>query len=399
MTVRHRRFLFLFALANAGGFVAYVPFLTLVFPMKIEALAGASRIEWLGAATLVGALSASLGNLAFGWASDCFGSRRAWAATGFILTPACYVLLHLATSWSEILVAMVAYQLALNMMIAPLAAWAADVVPDRDKGLLGGLLAGGPAAGAMAGVLVTLPAVSNEAMQLTIICLMIAALAGPLIVLGAPERREPARQADPLRLRAYFDFGLLWASRLLVQIAGAALFTFLLYFFQSHPVPASQFQIAVLSAATLLVAFPATLILGRISDRIGPRKPFLLGAVAMAALGLLIMAWQEQLAVAMIGYAIFGCATASFLALHSAFSMQLLPSPTRHGRDLGVLNLTNTLPNLIAPALAIWLVPGRGFALLLTVLAALMMVAGLCIVLIGKDSALGRRASAGGHDV
>ncbi|HEY0164570.1 MAG TPA: MFS transporter [Sphingomicrobium sp.] len=192
---------------------------------------------------------------------------------------------------------------------------------------------------------------------------------------------------------------MLWASRLLVQIAGAALFTFLLYFFQSHPVPASQFQIAVLSAATLLVAFPATLMLGRISDRIGPRKPFLLGAVGMAALGLLIMAWQEQLAVAMIGYAIFGCATASFLALHSAFSMQLLPSPARHGRDLGVLNLTNTLPNLIAPALAIWLVPGRGFTLLLTVLAVLMMVAGLCIVLIGKDSALSRRASAGGHDV
>ncbi|HEY0164563.1 MAG TPA: MFS transporter, partial [Sphingomicrobium sp.] len=199
-------------MANAGGFIAYVPFLTLVFPMKIEALAGASRIEWLGAATLVGALSASLGNLAFGWASDCIGSRRAWAAAGFILTPVSYVLLYLASSWSEILVAMIAYQLALNMMIAPLAAWAADVVPDRDKGLLGGLLAGGPAAGAMAGVLVTFPAVSNEAMQLTIICLMIAALAGPLIVLGAPERREPARQADPLRLRAYFDFGLLWAS-------------------------------------------------------------------------------------------------------------------------------------------------------------------------------------------
>ena len=398
MSDRHRRFLFLFALANAGGFVAYVPLLTLVFPAKIDALAGASRIEWLGAATLAGALAASASNLAFGWASDFIGTRRAWAAIGLVLTLATYALLYVATAWMGILLAVIAYQLALNMMIAPLAAWAADVVPDSDKGLLGGLLAAGPAAGAVAGVLVTAPAVSTEASQLIFICLLIAILAGPLIALGAPQRRGPARPAVPMRLDAYFDFGLLWAARLLVQIAGAALFTFLLYFFQSRPVSASQFHIAVLSAATLLVAFPATLVLGRISDRLGPRKPFLLGTVATAALGLLIMAWQDQLVWAMIGYAVFGCATASFLALHSAFSMQLLPSPARHGRDLGVLNLTNTLPNLIAPLLAIWLVPGRGFAPLLTLLAVLMIVAGLCILLVRKDAASPFLASAGAHD-
>ena len=386
MTDRHRRFLFLFALANAGGFIAYVPLLTLVFPVKIEALAGAARVEWLGAATLVGATAASIGNLAFGWASDFVGTRRGWAALGLMLTLATYALFYLATSWIDILLAVIAYQLALNMMIAPLAAWAADVVPDKDKGLLGGLLAAGPAAGAVAGVLVTFPAVATEAFQLILICILIAILAGPLIALGAPEKRGSPHDATPQSVRAYFDFGLLWAARLLVQIAGATLFTFLLYFFQSHPVPSSQFQIAILSAATLLVAFPATLVLGRISDRIGPRKPFLFATVVTAALGLLIMAWQEQLALAMIGYAVFGCATASFLALHSAFSMQLLPSPGRHGRDLGVLNLTNTLPNLIAPALAIWLVPGRGFAPLLTLLAVLMMVAGLCILFIRKDA-------------
>jgi hypothetical protein len=75
--------------------------------------------------------------------------------------------------------------------------------------------------------------------------------------------------------------------------------------------------------------------------------------------------------------------------------MQLLPSPGRHGRDLGVLNLTNTLPNLIAPALAIWLVPGRGFAPLLTLLAVLMMVAGICILFIRKDAGPGLLAARG----
>ena len=390
MTGRHRQFLFLFALANAGAVIAYIPLLTLVLPAKIDALAGGARIEWLAGVTLAGASAASVGNLAFGWASDVIGTRRTWAATGLAFTLASYALLHFATSWLEIVFAVVAYQLALNMLLAPLTAWAADVVPDGDKGFLGGLLAAGPPAGAVAGVLVSLPMVATERWQLALICLLVLGLAGPLFALGASERLGPVAGAVRRQTRLYSDFGLMWLARLLVQIAGATLFTFLLYFFQSNAARASQFQVAMLSAGTLLLAFPTTLVLGRISDRIGPRRPFLIAAVLTAGLGLLIMASQDQLVFAMIGYAVFGCATASFLALHSAFSMQLLPSPAQHGRDLGVLNLTNTLPNLIAPALAIWLVPGRGFTPLLTLLAVLMVLAALCILLVHNDGDRGK---------
>ena len=393
MTDRHRRFLLLFALANAAGFIAYVPLLTLVLPAKVGALAGNARIEWLGAASLAGALAASVANIGFGWASDVTGTRRSWAATGLVLTLASYAALYFAGSGRDIVLVMIGYQLALNMMLSPLAAWAADVVPDSDKGLLGGLLAAGPAAGALAGVIVTLPGIESESAQLALICLLIASLAGPLLMLQTARPPASAPREAGERVHLYFDFGLLWVARLLVQVAGAVLFTFLLYFFQSTSTPPSQFHVAVLAAATLLVAFPTTLVLGRISDRLGPRKPFLIAAVVVAAAGLLTMAWQDRVAVAMLGYAVFGCATASFLALHSAFSMQLLPSPARHGRDLGVLNLTNTVPNIIAPVLAIWLVPGRGFGPLLTLLALLMMLAGLCILLIRNDAETRRPAA------
>jgi MFS family permease len=279
------------------------------------------------------------------------------------------------------------------MLLGPMTAWAADVVPDSDKGLLGGLLAAGAPTGAIAGVIVALPFIDSQALQLAVICGLFLALIGPLLTIGAAQLHCSPANAGRERSHLYFDFGLLWIARLLVQIAYAVLFTFLLYFFQSNSVSASQFQVALLSAATLLVAFPTTLVLGRISDRLGPRKPFLFVAVVTAALGLLTMAWQDHIAVAMIGYAIFGCATASFLALHSAFSMQLLPSRARHGRDLGVLNLTNTLPNIIAPALAIWLVPGRGFGPLLTLLAFLMLLAGFFILLIRNDASVTRAAA------
>ena len=138
-------------------------------------------------------------------------------------------------------------------------------------------------------------------------------------------------------------------------------------------------------AVTLLVSFPLTLLLGRLSDRLGPRKPFLAGSAVAGAAGLVLMSASDRLTYAVAGYALFSCATAIFLSMHNAYAMQLLPSPSRRGRDLGVLNLTNTLPAFIAPALAMWLVPGRGFGLLLTVLAGSLVVAAICVLLVRTD--------------
>lgn len=388
MTERGDRFLLLFALANAGGFVAYVPLLTLLLPARVALLAGEARVEWLGAATLAGAIAAGIANVAAGWASDMVGTRRLWAGTGLCLTIASYALLHDVRSLPDLIVAIVAYQIALNMMLAPLAAWAADKVPDRRKGLLGGLMGAGAPIGALAGVIATLPIIAEEGMRMAAVCGIVLLLTLPLILsrdVAYPD--EPTRDIAELgRPPARADFALLWLARLLVQIAGSVLFAFLFYYFQTLPDAPSQAGVARLAAMALLLAFPIALAFGRMSDRLGPRKPFLIAAAVAAAVGLAVMAANDELVPAAGGYALFGCASAVFLALHSTYAMQLLPSPERRGRDLGVLNLANTIPAVIAPLLAIWLVPGRGFGPLLAVLALLILLAGVCILLVRRDS-------------
>ena len=47
------------ALANAGGMVAFLPLLSLLLPIKVEAIAGDARMTVLTAAVLAGALAAS----------------------------------------------------------------------------------------------------------------------------------------------------------------------------------------------------------------------------------------------------------------------------------------------------------------------------------------------------
>lgn len=381
-------FLLLFTLANAGGVVAYAPLLTLLLPARIATLAAGSQVEWLAAVMFAGALAASAGNILFGWLSDLSGSRRGWAAAGLCLTLASYWLLYGAVTLPAIVIAVSLYQLALNMLLAPVAAWAADTVPDRRKGLLAGLLGAGPVLGALAGVAATLPSLPGIALRLAVVCALVLILTLPLLLWGAPIRSDgrtvsPAAVRTPTATRT--DFALVWLVRLIVQVAGSVLFGFMFYYFQSLPKPPSEARIAELSALALLIAFPLGLAFGSVSDRLRRRRPFLLAALLIAAFGLQIMAWSSALVPSAVGYLLFGSGSGVFLALHSGYAMQLLPSPAHHGRDLGVMNLTNTLPALLAPLLTLWLVPRQGYATLFTLLAGSFLLAGVLLLFVRND--------------
>ena len=75
--LRSTGFLLVFALAHVGGVVGYLPLLTLLLPIKVDAVAGAGRLGVLTAIVVAGALAASVSNIAFGWLSDRAVAARA----------------------------------------------------------------------------------------------------------------------------------------------------------------------------------------------------------------------------------------------------------------------------------------------------------------------------------
>ena len=103
-------------------------------------------------------------------------------------------------------------------------------------------------------------------------------------------------------------------------------------------------------------------------------------AAGIAALALGVMAAAPGLTVALAGYALFGLGASVFLALHSAQTLRVLPRPQSRGRDLGLFNLTNTVPSLIMPAITLAMVPVFGFAGLFLVLALLAGLASLLLL-------------------
>jgi MFS family permease len=389
------RFLALYAFAVCGGSIAYVPFLTILLPLQAQAMVGAGALDLLARIAFAGALAASLGNIAAGWLSDRYGSRRGWAAAGLVMSCGLLLVVPQVTTPGVLVGMIVMWQLALNLLLAPLAAWAGDTVPDEQKGLLGGLLAAAPACGAVTGMLITVPGLADPGQRIWLVAGIVLLSVGPVLVAG---RARPMPQlqtravavtetANSAAIRAR-PARLMWLARLLVQIAEASLFAFLLLWLRSLDPQVTDHTAAQVFTGVLVLAAGGALIAGRWSDRTArPILPLAL-STAIAALGLGVMALAGSMAMALIGYVLFGLSSSVFLALHSSQTLRVLPDPRHRGRDLGLFNLTNTMPSLVMPWLTLALVPSHGFAALFAVLAGLVAAAALILAVLGRSPGL-----------
>lgn len=369
-------FLALFALAAAGGAVAYVPLLTVLLPQRIAELQGREDVAALAQVTFLGAVTASLANFAVGWLSDRSRVRRPWIVAGLVLSNLLLLAVGAAHSVTQIIVLVMVWQVALNLMLSPLMAWAGDCFPDAQKGVLGGALALAPALGALAGSLVTHVGLVAPDARLLVVAGLVSALVLPAVLLGKgrvrPQLMVPAPQpGGPVRARGLV--ARLWTARLLVQVAEGGMFAFLLYWLRAIAPGYPENAAANIFSLVLVGAVPLSLWLGRWSDRHArPVRPLVASAL-FCATGLLVMAAADTLAQAMAGYALFGLAAAIFLALHASHTLRVLPAPRHRGRDLGLFNLTNTVPGMVMPWLTVLLVPRFGYGGLFVLFAALAL--------------------------
>lgn len=370
-------FLALFALAAAGGAVAYVPLLTVLLPQRIADLQGSEDVAALAQVTFLGAMMASLANIAVGWLSDRSRVRRPWIVAGLIASNLLLLAIGRAQSVAEIVVLVMVWQVALNCMLSTLMAWAGDCFPDAQKGMLGGTLALAPALGALSGSLVTYAGLIEPGTRLFVVAGLVSALVLPAVLLGKgrarPELMTPAFTDGSQHPRRDSVVARMWAARLLVQVAEGGMFAFLLYWLRSIAPGYPENAAANVFSAVLVCSVPLSLWLGRWSDRHArPVRP-LAGSAMLCAVGMLIMAGAQTLNQAIAGYVLFGLSAAIFLALHASQTLRVLPAPQHRGRDLGLFNLTNTVPGMVMPWMTVLLVPRFGYAGLFVLFAALAL--------------------------
>lgn len=385
------RFLLLYALAWAGASISYIPFLTILLPVRVATLAGHdAAVSWLSYIAFFGAVAASVGHIGFGYLSDITGRRRPWVWGGLVLSCLLLVAASRVDNLSGLIALVVFWQLSVNMMLAPLAAMAGDHVPDSRKGLLGGLMAFAPGLGALSGALVTVPGLASPDERLSMVAALVAICVAPVLFTGernslAKPMNETPSSSSPVRATGLKNSGRgvlirMWLARLTVQIAEASLFAFLYLWFRSVDPSITDNQTANAFSLILMVSAPLALAIGGWADRQAQPVLPLIVCAACSAIGLTGMALAQTAQAAFYFYAIFGAASTIFLAQHSAQTLRVLRRPDRRGRDLGIFNLTNTMPSLIMPWFALILVPYFGFSGLFFLLAVLSVITGLLLI-------------------
>ncbi|WP_109807034.1 MFS transporter [Sphingosinithalassobacter portus] len=385
---RSTGFLLLCGLAYAGGVISYLPLLALMLPEKVERIAGDARLDVFTACVIAGGVAASISNIVFGWLSDrSFAAgkgRRGWMVLGVAALALSFAGVAAADTPMAVLVAIVFFQIAVNIILAPLFALMAEEIPDGQKGTVGGLLSLASPAATMLSAWMFVAVPGAEAAHLAIVALVVALCVLPLLLIRpriVADAVMPEQEKQMLR----GDMAIAWTARIFVQMAGAALSSYLIYYFESIAPElreAMKARVGNLLTIAYLAPVPLAILLGRISDRIDRRKPFLFATAALASAGIVVMALADSWQAGAVGVCIYTAGIAIFLALHATFSMQLLPNPRHRGRDLGLLNLTNTLPILAGPALTWLLATPEDFDPALWVLAVLTLIGGLIVLLV-----------------
>jgi MFS family permease len=158
--------------------------------------------------------------------------------------------------------------------------------------------------------------------------------------------------------------------------------TLLLYFLKYHVHAANPDDaLIILSLIYMFFVIAASLYLGRLSDRIGRRKVFVIAASASQAAAALLLAFVPQLTVAMVGAGLLGLGYGCFLSVDQALATQVLPDPATHGKDLGIMNIATTVPQALAPLLGAAIVAyAGGFGALYLVAGLTSLVGALAVV-------------------
>lgn len=378
---RSRWFILGYGAAQAGAFICFIPLLTLLLPGKAELIGGANKALLLSQMAILGGLAAAGANLLFGSLSDRtrgpLGRRRPWILAGLALVAVALALIAGAAGPMQLALGVVAFQLAVNALYAPLTALVPDMVADDQKGLVSAWAGAAlPVANLFTAVVVTRLA-GSPALQFGLVIAVAAMMILPFAVTLREPRPPRVAGAEPrLSFVALRDRRFFWAfiSRLLVESAVAINTLFLLFLLQDLPGARPQGWSALELFGALLIASTVAAAFGGFiggvgSDRLGRRWVFVVsGALGMAAALALMVAWPAWPG-PLAGQLLFGAAHGLHATTVAAMTAEILPDRAAAGRDLGVMNMAVALPQSLAPASAAVLL-GLGLPLTAVFVAA-----------------------------
>ncbi|MHB8893172.1 MAG: MFS transporter [Candidatus Limnocylindrales bacterium] len=281
-----------------------------------------------------------------------WGRRKPYIVFGSLLDLVFLAGIAMANSVVMLAAFMMLLSISTNIARGPFQGYVPDLVAEPQVGMASGMVGLMQVLGNVTGFLLVSLSVGFGVMPLSLVGVALVELvtmASVVLRVGRgmpPKPREGrswtriAREAwatDILRERSYV---WLLVSRLMFLAAGALLVNFVvIYLGRSFGMSKEEANgmyvvlLIVVIAANAIAILPAS----RISDRTG-RKAVIYVACGVGATGVALVALAPAIPVAMVGAALFGAASGTFLAVDWALMTDIIPRASA-GRYMGMSNV------------------------------------------------------------
>lgn len=369
-------FTLMICLANVALWISMQPVAQLLLPQQAELLGGkAHEADYLGIILGVGAFVSIFSNVLGGAFSDRttsrFGRRRPWLVVCALLTAATLALLANAPAIYVLVIGWGLYQLFANGVLAALVAIVPDRVPERQRGSVSAFVGLAlPLAQVVGAILVGIIVTDIHAGYYLLIGLLLVITM--LFAATLHDAPLPKAYVTPFQLWSFIksfwinpskypDFGWVWITRFLVIFGYSAGTSFLLFYLQqavglgkkasaAGPPALTGLVLVQIVAVSLLVL--SSIVGGILSDRLQRRKAFVMFSTALIAVALLSLGFFVAWPYVLVAAGVLGFGFGSYLAVDIALVTQVLPSAHDRGKDMGIFNIANALPQAFAPIAA-----------------------------------------------
>ncbi|MET0498594.1 MAG: MFS transporter [Steroidobacteraceae bacterium] len=363
-------FIGLYALAYAGTWLALLTPIVVTLALRVQQLTPDRAAQNLSIVLAIGATCALLAGPVFGRLSDRttsgFGMRRPWMAGGIVCGFIALAMVATATSIAAILVGWCLAQLAFNAVLASIVALLPDQVPPAQRGTVSGVLGMCMPVGQLAGTSLVhatshsllLSFMLPASIGLATVMLLVVSLADRRLPPGTIVAQPPLRQllaSFRVNPREHADFSWAWLSRFLFGVGSAFVNTYQPFYLIDKlgrtpaEVPLLIFQSTLVQASLIVVCSALS---GKLSDLLGRRKVFVLLGALIYMVGLWTIAAAASYAMFLAGMVVIGIGYGAYFAVDLALVSEVLPDQQRDAaKDLGILNIANALPQVLAPCM------------------------------------------------
>lgn len=348
-----------------------------------------SGVVWSGLVLGVGGLAGIIAGPVAGALSDrsrtATGRRRPWALGGIWLAAVCLALTGFATGPWMVGAGWVGVSVGIAVASAAFTALIADQLPASQRGAASAAVGSSQAVGIVFGVgVVVLLGLGIVAGYLVLAVLI--AVVGTIAALVLPD--PPAQPGElppstaPQRHLSSFrdrDFSWMLAGRLVTNIGnalGTGLFLFFLLHGLGQPVDEAETNLLLLIVVYTVFVVIASVATGMISDRTGRRRTLTVACACIQALSGVAIVLVPTYEMTMVAAALMGLGYGGFSTVGLAFATDLLPGDRDNARDLGIVNVTAALGQLLGPLIGAGLVALVGGFWLVFTAAAVLSLAG-----------------------